>query len=165
MDHSADYWIQNLNLLPHPEGGYYREVYRSSEHIPHNALPERYSGDRNFATSIYFLLESGLPSRLHRLKSDELWFFHDGSPLEVVMIDGAGSMTRHRLGTHLEKGEVPQVVMPGGAYFGARVCAEKSFTLVSCVVAPGFDFRDFEMPGKEGLVGLFPAHRDIILEF
>ncbi|MBN2079348.1 MAG: cupin domain-containing protein, partial [Spirochaetes bacterium] len=162
MDRDARYWITHLGLSPHPEGGHYREIYRSAGHIPRAALPDRYGGDRNYATSIYYLLESGVPSRIHRLKSDEILVFHDGSPLEVVMIDGAGVVSRHLLGLRFERGEVPQAVIPAGIWFGARVADERSFTLIGCVVAPGFVYPDLEMPGKEELMELFPEHGEII---
>lgn len=165
MDRDARHWITHLGLSPHPEGGHYREIYRSNERIPRSALPHRYDGDRDCATSIYYLLERGETSRLHRLKSDEIWFFHDGSPMEVVMIDGASVLSRLRIGVRFERGEVPQAVIPAGTWFGARVAGDGPYSLVGCVVAPGFDFRDLDMPGKEELMELFPDHGEIIAEF
>ncbi len=165
MDRDARHWITHLGLSPHPEGGHYREIYRSNECIPRSALPERYDGNREYATSIYYLLESGETSRIHRLKSDEILVFHDGSPMEVVMIDGDGVLSRLLLGVRFERGEVPQAVIPAGVWFGARVVEERSFSLIGCVVAPGFVYTDFEMPGKEELMELFPEHGEIIAEF
>ena len=165
MKRDARYWIRNLDLAPHPEGGHYREIYRSGGRIPRAALPDRYGGDRNYATSIYYLLERGETSRMHRLQSDEILVFHDGGPLEIVTIDGSGVLTRLLLGVRFERGEVPQAVIPAGVWFGARVAGEGSYSLIGCVVAPGFDFMDFDMPGKEELMELFPEHGDVIAEF
>jgi predicted cupin superfamily sugar epimerase len=165
MDRDARHWITHLGLTPHPEGGHYREIYRSAGRIPRSALPERYGGDRDYATSIYYLLESGETSRIHRLKSDEILVFHDGGPLEVVTIDGAGVLSRLLLGVRFERGEVPQAVIPAGTWFGARVADQGAYSLIGCVVAPGFVYPDFEMPGKEELMELFPEHGEIIAEF
>ena len=83
---TANYWIEKLNLKQHPEGGFYSETYRSKETISKDALPDRYTSNHSFGTAIYFLLRSEDVSAFHRLKSDELWFFHLGSPVEVVFL-------------------------------------------------------------------------------
>lgn len=156
-NHDATYWIEKLNLKPHPEGGFYAEVYRSSDTLPSDALPGSYSGDRSVATSIYFLLRSGDISKLHILKSDELWFHHAGSPVEVhgITEDGTHSLLTLRA-------DNPQIVIGKNTYFGSRITEENSYALVSCVVAPGFDFDDFVMPGRAELVDKFPQHALII---
>lgn len=165
MSRSAGYWITNLGLTPHPEGGFFREVYRSPESIPSEGLPARYPGPRSFATSIYFLLEWGSPSVLHRLRSDELWFFHEGGPIEIVMIDPAGNLNSRLLGLDRGRGEEPQAVIPAGTLFGARVSGDNAYSLAGCVVAPGFDFADFELPQREDLLRRHPEHAEIIKEF
>ena len=140
---SAQYWIDHLQLKPHPEGGFFREMYRSNEIIPKNALPVRYTGDRNFSTSIYFLLRSEDISAFHKITSDELWFFHAGSSVDVhIIADKEVSVIR--FGINLEHGEVPQGTIPKNCWFGAKVTKPNSYALVSCTVAPGFDFEDFE---------------------
>ena len=145
---TAEYWIEKLNLKQHPEGGFYSETYRSKEAISISALPDRYISDHSFGTAIYFLLRSEDVSAFHRLKSDELWFFHLGSPVEVVFLTENGTES-HILGTDFEKGERFQLVIPANTWFGARVLTPDSFVLVSCTVCPGFEFQDFELGEKE----------------
>jgi predicted cupin superfamily sugar epimerase len=158
----ARQWIKYLGLAPHPEGGWYRETYRSSETIARASLPARFDGDRAFATAIYYLLESGDFSALHRIRQDEGWHFYDGSPLTLHLIAPDGTYTTHRLGRDLHSGQEPQALAPAGWYFAATVDEAGSFSLVGCTVAPGFDFADFEMPAREELSRLYPQHREVI---
>lgn len=147
--------IELLNLQEHPEGGFYAETYRSPEKLPLK------SGERNLTTSIYFLLRSEDVSRFHRIKSDELWFWHEGSPLSVHYLTSAG----HRI---LKLGPIfngecrPQLLVPRNTIFGSSVEDPNSYALVSCVVTPGFDFRDFELFTREDLINGYPGHSDII---
>jgi uncharacterized protein len=159
----ADEWIAMLSLLPHPEGGYYREMYRSSGTIAAQALPAQHGGPRAYVTSIYFLLKSGACSRLHRLRSDELWYFHAGSPLTISVIDSAGMAAHHRLGADCRNGEALQCAVPAECWFGARVDEPDAFSLISCAVAPGFDFADFELGERQNLLKKFPHHHDLII--
>jgi len=161
MKESA-YWIEKLGLVRHPEGGWYRETYRAAEAIPAAGLPKRFGGARAFSTAIYFLLESGQISALHRIKSDELWFFHAGCPLSIGRIIADGQPHTARLGSRPERGESFQVVVPAGNWFGAFPLEADSYSLVSCTVAPGFDFSDFEMGDREELLRLFPGCRSMI---
>ena len=158
----ANYWIKALRLSRHPEGGYFRETYRSGEVIANYSLLERYDGERCFSTSIHFLLRGDEVSRLHRLKSDELWHFYEGSPLTIHIIDKVGDYSTTRLGSDFEKGQVFQIVIQAGCWFGASVDALKSYSLVGCTVAPGFEFDDFELGNRENLIGLYPQHKSII---
>jgi len=157
-----DYWIKNLGLTEHPEGGYYRETYRSAEEIGGASLPHRYRQARAFSTSIYYLLEGDNVSRLHRLKSDELWHFYAGSSLSIHVIDGNGSYSRIRLGSDFDRGEVFQTVVAAGIWFGATVDDPESYSLMGCTIAPGFDFDDYELASREELLSLCPAHQPII---
>ncbi len=159
---SANYWIKKLHLIEHPEGGYYREIYRAGELIPKRALPSRYNGPRAFSTSIFFLLKSGQVSHFHRLKSDEVWHFYDGSPLLIHVFEENGKYRRFRLGRNPEAGETLQAVLRRGAWFGAEVLRPRSFALCGCTVAPGFDFADFEFGRREKLLALVPRHRPLI---
>ena len=159
---SAKQWIDWLRLVRHPEGGYYRETYRSSEVVAAAGLPPRFGGDRAFSTAIYFLLEGKDFSALHRIKQDEVWHFHDGAALAIHVIEPSGSYSRIVLGRHFEAGETPQAVVKAGCYFGASVCDPRSYALVGCTVAPGFEFADFELPGREELCRLYPQHRELI---
>jgi len=136
---TSDYYIRKLNLLPHPEGGYYSETYRSSM----SCAFEGFQGERSLATSIYFLLTAERNSAMHRIKSDEIWYFHDGDALDIMMIDLAGKHSTVRLGRNLEENEILQFVVPAGFWFGARTTG--TYSLVGCQVSPGFDFRDFEL--------------------
>ncbi len=164
MQDEIDYWIQKLNLVPHPEGGYYREVYRSNEFIEREGLPLRFSKAHVFGTSIYFLLSGAQISALHRLKSDEIWHFYLGRPVKVSMILKDGTLAERLLGPDPENGQVFQVVIPHGCWFGARVLDHSGFALMGCTVAPGFDFEDFELADREEMMRQFPQHKKIIKE-
>lgn len=157
---SAEYWIKHLNLLPHPEGGYYKETYRSAEQIPSAGLPDRFPGTRHFSTAIFFLLRSSDRSLFHRIKSDELWHYHAGSPLYVYVLKD--DLEVFTLGPNLRNGESLQVIVPANCWFGAKVAHPDSYTLSGCTVAPGFDFNDFEIGKRNELLKTFPAHHDII---
>lgn len=158
----SKYWIQRLNLKKHPEGGYFKETYRSAERIPAVHLPARYGGDRCFSTSIYFLLESDDFSAFHRIKSDEVWHFYHGSALTLYRIDAEGMLFETKLGNNLEKGELFQVHIKAFNWFAARVSEPESFALVGCTVAPGFEFSDFELGNRRDLIKLYPRHRELI---
>lgn len=155
---NANYYITTLNLEKHPEGGYYKETYRSDEIV---SIDDR---KRNVGTSIYFLLESRDVSHFHKLKSDEIFHFHDGSPLEIYIIDSEGELTRHVLGLDIKKGEYPQILIPRGSIFGAEVINKNSFTLVGCTVFPGFSFEDFELLDRKYLLKLYPEHVEKIIK-
>ena len=144
-------WIKALALQPHPEGGHFRETYRTAERVPARGLPRRFSGPRAFSTAIYFLLQGHNISRLHRIKSDEVWHFYAGSPLTVHVIDSQGRYHALRLGRNPTSGALPQVVAPAGAWFGATLDRAHGYSLVGCTVAPAFEFAGFELapPGWE----------------
>ena len=163
MMKEAEYWIRKLGLSKHPEGGFYRETFRSGNKIEGDALPERYEDEeRTFGTVIYYLLRSQDVSHLHRLKSDEFWFHHVGSPITLHTISSDGEYECLHLGRDVSQGQTPQLVIPHTTWFGAIVDEPNSFSLVSCVVAPGFEFEDFEMAQREELLMLCPDHAPII---
>jgi len=158
---TADYWIDHLHLQAHPEGGFYKETYRSAERISREGLPKRFAGSRNFSTAIYFLLRSEDRSLFHRIQSDELWHYHAGSSLSIfILYDDILSI--QKLGPALDNGESLQVIVPAGCWFGATVIDANSYTLSGCTVSPGFDFEDFEMADRATLLKTFPAHQSII---
>lgn len=159
---TAQDWISKLSLIRHPEGGYYRETYRSSELI-RTGLPSRYCGPRAFSTAIYFLLPGNEVSRFHRIKSDEIWFFHTGSGLVLHCINQKSGYTQIPLGPEVQANETFMAMIPAGSWFGATVNDAYSFSLVSCTVAPGFDFNDFELGCRDNLLAEFPLNREIIL--
>ncbi|MDF3026773.1 MAG: hypothetical protein K0S23_1080 [Fluviicola sp.] len=146
--------IEKFNLKSHPEGGFYVETYRSAEIIP--------GKDRQLLTSIYFLITGNSISRFHRIQSDECWYFHEGSPLLVHSILPNGEHQVTELGLDLTQNEVPFHVVPAKTIFGSHLKDDKGYAFVSCAVAPGFDFRDFELFSFEELMKLYPTHRSII---
>ena len=158
---TADDWIRHLDLQPHPEGGCYREVYRSGESIE-AGLPERFNGSRVFCTSIYFLMQDQQVSRLHRIRQDEVWHYHDGGGLRVHVIRPDGTHCPFDLGRDLDAGQRPQAVVEAGCWFGAELIAQAPFALVGCTVAPGFEFDDFELADRERLIKQFPDHASLI---
>lgn len=135
----ADELIQLLNLQPHPEGGFYREVYRSESTVQAFDPLET----RSAATTIFFLLKAGQYSRLHQITSDEIWHYYEGDPLELTCgpLDDRG-YRRHKLGP-VSKDQSPVLVVPANDWQAARTLGE--YTLVGCTVAPGFEFRNFRM--------------------
>lgn len=153
--------VKKLNMLPHPEGGFYKEEYRSKGIIPNANLPQ-FNGDRNFCTSIYFLLTSDNFSGFHRIKQDEIWHFYSGSPLAVHVIDLEGKYTKHIIGMDLDKGYLPQLTVPAKCWFASCVVNKNDFSFVGCTVAPGFDFEDFELAKRNELIKEYPEHETII---
>lgn len=150
--------IEKLNLLPHPEGGYFKENYRSEKSISING----YEGNRNFGTAIYYLLKSENFSAFHRIKQDETWHFYQGSVLDLHIISPEGNYELVKIGNNIKNGEVPQYTVLGGYWFGASVSKPNSYSLCGCTVAPGFNFKDFEMPETSRLIQLFPEHEELI---
>jgi uncharacterized protein len=158
----GDKWIELLQLEKHPEGGYFRETYRSKETIDREHLPKRFNGNRSFSTAIYFLLKGNDFSAFHRIRQDELFHFYDGSPLTIHVIDSSGNYLKIKLGRNIKNGEVPQATIKAGWIFGASVIDSNSYSLVGTTVAPGFDFEDFELVDPNQLIELYPKHKNII---
>lgn len=158
-------WILKLNLIPHPEGGYYREVYRSDEIIKKASLNKRYDSSRSISTSIYYLLNENQFSAFHKIKSDEIWHFYDGSAINLYLISEEGKFEIKRLGINLEENELPQIIIPKNVWFAAQPENKHSYSLVGCTVAPGFDFNDFELGDRNDLLQKFPQHKDLIIQF
>lgn len=159
--------VEQLQLEPHIEGGFFRETYRSPLQV---SVVDQKQKSYAASTSIYFLLATGQVSRLHRIQSDEVWHFYHGDPLTVVVMDDqvpGKHCHLHALGNRLELGERPQLVVPSGCWFGAYldpVESQESFgySLVGCTVAPGFTFDDFELATPAEMLRCFPAAGDII---
>ncbi len=159
---SSAKYIEILQLTPHPEGGFYKEIFASPNTINAEALPGIYSGPRKIYTSIYFLLESGDVSKFHRLQSDELWYFHAGNLLTIHILEADGTNRTIKLGPDIDDSHAFQARVPAGCWFGATVDQPNTFALVGCMVAPGFDFADFEMAEREQLVKDYPNYRNLI---
>jgi uncharacterized protein len=156
---NADYWAARLNLVAHPEGGYYNEVFRSKLeiHRKSSSIPGR------ACTSIYYLLEGSDFSGFHRIASDELWYYHKGEPLFIYEFNSLGLLITHELSD--QPGGQLSVAIEAGSWFAASVPSGNGFSLVSCAVAPGFDFAEFEMANKVELKRLFPKHAVLIDRF
>ena len=159
MHQEANILIEKLSLLPHPEGGYFKEIYRSQQS---SQLGKPYNGQRSFSTSIYFLLTSDQFSAFHKISQDEIWHFYKGSPIHLHIIYPEGKYQLVKIGNNLEKGEVPQYVVPGGHWFAAEVINPNSYSLVGCTVAPGFDFLDFELAKQNDLTTICPQQKKLI---
>lgn len=152
---TAENWIACLNLEPHVEGGYFRRVYQHSQQTE----------GRLMASSIFYLLKSGQVSRFHRLKSDEIWLIHAGSTLLIHRLAEDGLLHTDRLGMQIDQGDKLQVTVAANTVFGAEVLEKDSYCLVSCVVIPGFDYRDFELLDAQELFTRFPQHRKLLERF
>lgn len=158
---TAKYWIKKLQLQKHPEGGWFKEVYRSDELISAVALPTGFSVSRNISTSIYYLLEGEDFSAFHRIKSDEIWHFYTGtSAIEIISID-EGKIRKQFLGENPQENQSFQVVVPKNTWFAAQLQNRNGFALVGCTVSPGFHYDDFEM-ATENLVNQYPELENVI---
>jgi predicted cupin superfamily sugar epimerase len=153
---NATYYIQLLNLLPHPEGGYYKETFRSEQQVNRFGMP----AVKQACTSIYYLLEHADFSGFHRIASDEIWYFHKGAPLIIHVIQNDGSLISHELSD--KSTGIFSVVVQAGLWFAAELKTTEGFALVSCAVAPGFDFSEFEMAKREALVSQYPKHEALL---
>lgn len=154
--------IRRFGLEPHPEGGYYSESYRADKFVRREDASADES-TRAASTAIYFLLADGAYSAWHRIRSDELWHFYAGSPIEIHSIDERGVLSTRKLGHALDHpGTVFQAVVPAGHWFAARCCDPSTFALVGCTVAPGFEFSEFEIADVEALAEKYPLHRSIL---
>lgn len=157
----SHYWIESLNLAPHPEGGYFRETYRAPGTIPCSALQPVFAAERNYCTAIYYLLQAGDYSAFHRIRSDEIWHFHAGGTLRIEVLERTSHRTLH-LGRNIHQGESLQCVVPAGAWFAATPAPGTTYVLAGCTVSPGFDFGDFEMAERESLSADYPEFRSLI---
>lgn len=137
-------WLRQLDLAPHPEGGWFRETWRSDLTLGTPALPAGYDGPRSAGTAILFALMPGEQSRWHTVRSAELWLHHRGSPLVLEFGPDEATAKSHLLGAGIEHGQQPQLVVPPGHWQRARP-RDPEPALVSCIVVPGFDFADFAL--------------------
>lgn len=155
--------IARLGLEPlNGEGGYYRETYRSDESVSGGALPSRYGSERQFSTAMYYLLTPDMVSAMHRVASDEVFHFYLGEPVTMLLLHPDGRQETVVLGPDIESGQRPQVVVYGGVWQGAFLTDGGGFALMGATVAPAFDFRDFELGGREELVRRYPESESLI---
>lgn len=158
---TAEQLIRALEMSPHPEGGHYKEVFRSSRTVIASDL-----GSRSASTAIYFLLRSHERSTLHRVRSDEVWHHYRGAPLELVWLSSRGEYNRVVLGPNIIAGQRPQAVVPQDCWQAARpIPGDLDYSLVGCTVSPGFEFADFELPSREELLKLLPLHEELVRQF
>jgi len=164
MTPTAQTYIDALQMEAHPEGGFFKETYRSHHLIDVTQGSGGTSVQRSVSTGIYFLLEKNNFSAFHKIKSDEMWHFYAGQALEVLELNERGELGCTRLGSDILGGEVHQHVVPANTWFASRVAAGGSFSLVGCTVAPGFDFADFCLADQALLMAAFPQHSQTIAE-
>lgn len=156
MTQDIERLISDLQMKEHPEGGYYRETYRSTALVTTgNGIP------RSALTNIYFLLTGDTFSAWHRIDADETWHFYRGSNLIISMIDRDGSLEERRLGP----AGPWQTTVPAGCYFAAHVEDAAGYALVGCSVAPGFEFSGFELASRKALTARYPVHAAAVLRF
>ncbi|MFM0735692.1 cupin domain-containing protein [Paraburkholderia xenovorans] len=155
--------IRRFDLKPHPEGGFFSETYRSFARVTRGDDPRESSDTRSASTAIYYLLCDGAHSAWHRIKSDEVWHFYAGAPLNVHVLDKNGTLVTHRLGNTLtHPNAVFQAVVPAGLWFAAECADPATFALVGCTVAPGFEFSEFELADADALKARHPQHAALI---
>jgi predicted cupin superfamily sugar epimerase len=161
---TAEAVIARLGLMPHPEeGGYFRETYRSAETIAAAALDPGYGGARAHSTAIYYLLTPGAFSAMHRVKSDEVYHFYLGDPIEMLQLAPGGGGRTLLIGSDLAAGMIPQLVVPRGVWQGSRlVPGPHGFALLGATVAPGFDYADYEHGARALLCAAWPDWRAAI---
>ena len=154
--------VSQLQLQPHPEGGFYRETYRSPISVPVSGIMPDESVRRSLSTAILFLITSGNFSAFHRIKSDECWHFYRGRPLCIHQLSPEGDYKRILLGNLESSEQVCQYVVPAGYWFASETWEPNSYALVGCTVAPGFDFADFELANGAKLSEAYPAQAALI---
>lgn len=155
MDFSAEYWVQQLNLTPHPEGGYYKETIRT----------DATNQMRGSVSSIYFMLKTGDISHFHRIDADEIWYYHAGVPLTIHMITPQGDYQSVDLGPFISKGNVMQCIVPKGTIFASSLIETEGYSLVGCMCQPAFDFNHFELFSQQELLDEYPQHKEIIQRY
>lgn len=161
----AETIIEKLGLEPlDREGGFYSETYRSGETISWNALPLRYREDKALGTAIYYLLTADTFSAIHRLRSDEVFHFYAGDPVEMLQLRPDGSHNIIVIGSDIEAGHEPQVVVPRGVWQGCRLKPGGRFALMGTTVCPAFDPDDYEHGGRDALISKYPACAEMIRE-
>lgn len=162
MNASIKELVEKFQLQPHPEGGYFREVYRSELFVKHPNMPQDSDTLRRSCSLIYFLLSGDSFSAFHRVKwTDEIWHLYAGGSVELHVIDPLGNHSQKTITTNPRDGE-PAAVIPAGCWQAARIVSSDDWALCGCSVAPGFEFEDFDMPPRKDLLEIFPQHADTI---
>jgi predicted cupin superfamily sugar epimerase len=154
LNRAAASLVKKLGLEKHPEGGYFKQTYRSDM----MAAIEGFDGPRNISNAIYYMLAGNQFSAFHRLKSDEIWHHYAGGSITLYAIDRDGKLSKTKIG---REGS-PQAIMKAGTWFAAAVNSKKSYCLLGCTMSPGFDYPDWELGKRDVLVGMYPHHKKII---
>ncbi|MFT4526167.1 MAG: putative cupin superfamily sugar epimerase [Granulosicoccus sp.] len=162
MRRTAEDYIEKLEMNKHPEGGWYKETYRSVGEIDQGNLGQEFSGSRNYSTSIYLMLQADDVSALHKINSDEIWHFYDGNGMTIHEFNSQGEYIKHQLGLDVSAKETPQLLIPAGSWFSSEVANEGDFCLVGCTVSPGFDFKDLELAKANDLLLKYPDQRNLV---
>ncbi|MBN2239627.1 MAG: cupin domain-containing protein [Dehalococcoidales bacterium] len=160
---TAEKIVAMLNLQPHPsEGGYFSETYKAAGIIPKESLHDNYGGDRSFCTAIYYLLTPDTFSAMHRVRSDEIFHFYLGDPVEMLQLFPDGTGKTVIIGNDIEKGMLPQVIVPAGVWQGSRLADGGEYALMGTTVSPGFEYEDYEDGEKDFLIKSYPEFEDMI---
>lgn len=161
---TADNVKKVLGLQPHPrEGGWYVRTYEANEHIGAEHVGEaRYDGPRRTSTAIYYLLEPGTFSEMHKLESDEIFHHYSGGAVEMLQLHPSGRSERMVIGNDLAAGHRPQVVVPRGVWQGSRLLVEEGWALLGCTVSPGFEFADYTAGSRDELLERWPQEAELI---
>lgn len=164
---TRDRLIAQFGLAPHPEGGFFRETYRAADRVLRATARDAPAADRAASTAIYYMLSDDAFSAWHRIRSDEIWHFYAGDPIDVHVIDTNGTLLTHRLGNAIEhEHAVFQAMVPAGQWFAAaRVPGRHGFALAGCTVAPGFEFSEFELADLPALIAAYPRQAAILQRF
>lgn len=161
---TAERIISILKLEPHPsEGGYFSETYKAEQQISVESLPEGFDTARSFCTAIYYLLTPDTFSTMHKVKSDEIFHFYSGDPVEMLQLypDGTGKIVT--IGNDVESGILPQLIVPAGVWQGSRLIPGGEYALMGTTVSPGFEYEDYEQANRETLKTTYPQYTDLII--
>jgi hypothetical protein len=149
--------VKKLGLEKHPEGGYFKQTYKSDTVVD----LEGYDGPRSIATAIYYMLVGNQFSAFHMLKSDEIWHHYAGGSITLYVIDNDGKLSKIKIGG----GGTPQAVVKAHTWFAASLDSKKSYCLLGCTMSPGFDYRDWALGKRVELLGMYPQHKKIIFRY
>ncbi len=159
--HTAQYWINKLDMIPHPEGGWYHSSYTSDQTMFRHDIAGVSSSERKLWSSIYLLLESDDFTAFHRVRSEEVWYYHCGAPVKIYMISPDGDLIVEELGLDIDKGQRPQILIPKNYALGAERM-DQAFSMVGVMVSPGFDFDDIKIYDRDELLAMHPQHKALI---
>ena len=152
MNRQAATLVRKLKLQKHPEGGYFRQTYRSGTKVN----VKGYGGPRDISTAIYYLLVSGEFSAFHRIRSDEIWHHYSGGAVTLYAISDDGKLYKIKISR-----EMPQTLIKAGTWFAASP-GKSQYCLLGCTVSPGFDYRDWELGNRSDLAKMYPQHERLI---